>query len=379
MKRLTYILLLAAYVLSSCTKDKPTTSDPVRVLLVYVGTNNNLSGYEQAKLQGLRDGWTGNKNDRIIAYVDKGQGAPARLIEISNLAPDAQPREIATYGDENSASGDVFGRVITDVKVMFPNADSYGLLLFSHASGWLPEGALADPHKNDYSRTRSLLARGDSEMGLMEFAAAIPDGFFDYIAFEMCFMAGIEVAYELRHKTPYILASSAEILHPGFAPIYAASTRELLAGNLSRFGKDIFEHTQTYAADNPQRSATYSIIRTAVVDDLTAFVKQSCDPNRAVSVAEVQHFDRYAYRLFFDFEDYYSRLLETDEQRATLSRLIDNCIVWRAATTEFMNQGNTYNGFTINRHSGLTTYIPQPQFSGLNAEYSKLGWSKAIN
>lgn len=371
-KQISGILVLATLVSGSCAGPDPVDApEPVRVLLVYAGTDNNLSGLEQAKLQAIRDGWTGRANDRIIVYIDKGRGADARLIEISNLAPDEQPREIAGYGTENSASHATLSRVIADVVDRFPGAGSYGLLVFSHASGWLPEGV--------YNLSRSVITDGASEMELADFAAAIPDGVFDYIVFETCFMAGIEVAWELRGKAPLILASSAEIVDPGFAPVYAAATRKLLAANLPAFGEAAFNHTLTYAETNPRRSATYSVIRTAPLDALAAFVRSNCDFTRTVDIPDIQHFDRLNdYRLFFDFEEYHARLLPTDALRAELSRLVGECVIWKAATREFMTQSAGYNGFFITNHSGLTTYIPQAQFPGLNDSYKKVGWAKFI-
>jgi hypothetical protein len=36
-----------------------------------------------------------------------------------------------------------------------------------------------------------------------------------------------------------------------------------------------------------------------------------------------------------------------------------------------------YNGFDIRKHSGLTVYIGQKQYSYLNTEYKNLKWYKA--
>ena len=83
------MLLVAA----SCAKEEILPESTPHTLLVYVGTDNNLSGLEQAKLQAIRDGWTGKAADRIIAYIDKGRGVDARLIEISpeQVAPPPDP------------------------------------------------------------------------------------------------------------------------------------------------------------------------------------------------------------------------------------------------------------------------------------------------
>lgn len=88
----------------------------------------------------------------------------------------------------------------------------------------------------------------------------------------------------------------------------------------------------------------------------------------------IQHFDRYSYRLLFDFEDYYSSPLQTEKQKKEFSALMSNCITWKRAMSTFMKD---YNRSDINKHSGLTTYIPQKKFPVLNTEYKKLKWYKA--
>ena len=369
------LLAISLLAMGSCVTEEREipTPQPTRVLLAYIGVDNNLSGFEQEKIDGLRNGWTGKKTDRIFAYIDNRTDG-AKLYDLSVDAT-SDPLLLSCYGAEDSASAETFSRVVVEVISNY-KAESYGLLVFSHASGWLPQGALTNPHKA--KDTRSIIIDGTKEMELADFAHAIPDGVFDYIAFEACFMAGIEVAYELRNKADYILASSAEIVHPGFAPVYEASTGKLLTGNLTGFGQSVFNHTLTYAETELQHSATYSVIQTSKLQDLADFIRLNCDFEKEITITEIQHFDRYSYRLFFDFEGYYGRLLEADTQRAELARLIDNCVTWKAATPGFMNQQSGYNGFTINNHSGLTTYIPQEQFTGLNEAYNGLSWTKAI-
>lgn len=388
-KILTYLCAIAVTA-SSCNAagDCDPCPDVERVLIVYIAADNNLSGYEQEKIQALRDGWTQNENDRIIVYRDCRIDEP-RLIEISNLAPDDPPREIASYPTENSANPETLARVINDVKNLYP-ADSYGLIVFSHASGWLPKGVYnefaagripksAVEIPQDAADSRSVTMDGDNEMTLEEFASAIPDGAFDYIVLETCFMAGIEVAYELRNKTPYILASAAEIVDPGFAPAYPSAIGALFDKNLTEFGEMAFAHVMEYADNDPRKSSTLAVIRTSKLDALASFVAANCNPARTVDISEIQRFDRLnVATLFFDFEDYYGRLLDTDHQRAELARLIGECVVWKAATPSFMTQAQSYNGFTIRNHSGLTTYIPQNPYPGLNVEYRNLEWGKAM-
>lgn len=374
------ILLLAAAlpILGSCVKEREIPS-PVRThtLLAYIGGDNNLSPYTHDKVDALAAGFDGKPGQRLLIYLDVS-GEDATLIEVTR-GSDGNPsyQTLSSYHKDNSASATVLSRVIETIATDYPS-DSYGLLVFSHASGWLPQGALNNPKGVAAPESRSLIVDGANEMELKDFANAIPDGMFDYIVFETCFMAGIEVAWELRGKAPYILASSAEIVHPGFSPVYPASTGKLLAGDVQAFGQSVFGHVLTYAENDVNRSATYSVIRTEGLSALAAFIRENCDFDREVDVTAVQRFDRNSYRLFFDFEDYFSRLVDTEQQRTELSRLIGACVPWKAATDGFMIQQKGYNGFKIEQHSGLTTYIPQPAFRGLNDAYAATGWAAAI-
>ncbi|PXV65841.1 cysteine peptidase C11 family protein [Dysgonomonas alginatilytica] len=353
--------------LLSCEKDDDNYTDSTatnHVILVYLGGDNNLSSETYQKIEAIREGWQGGSGKKLLIYTDPADTNPS-LIEIVKENGQNIKKIIRNYDEENSASKEVLSRVIGEVTSLYPSP-SYGFVVFSHASGWLPQSTLTSP--------RSIIMDKKQEMELSDFAQAIPDNTFDYIIFEACFMTGIEVAYELKDKADYILASSAEILSPGFTYIYPKSINHL-SGSLSglqAFGEDAFIWFDNKAGY--MRSATFSIIRTSQLDPLANWIKNNCDQAKQVNISEIQHFDRYSYRLFFDFEDYYASLLKTDNQKSELSTLISNCVVWKNATPAFMKD---YNGFDIKKHSGLTTYIPQKKYSFLNEEYKKLKWYKS--
>ncbi|PXV60104.1 cysteine peptidase C11 family protein [Dysgonomonas alginatilytica] len=364
--------ILLLFLLFSCINDEECISiAPRHILIVYMGGDNNLSGETDQKIEAIRSGWKASDGDKLLIYQD-GAGTAPTLTEIVNRKGQNTLNILKTYSEENSADPQVFARVIAEVQALYPlssNGRTYGLLLFSHASGWLPKGALTQPR----STTRSIIIDGSDEMNLIDFANAIPDNTFEYIVFEACFMAGIEVAYELKDKTNYILASSAEIVSPGFTESYPQTINNLFEDtpNLTQFAKGSFDYFNNNTGW--QHSATFSVIKTSELDNLAAFVKSNCDFDKEITINDIQHFDRYSYRLFFDFEDYYSRLLENDTQKAELSALVEKAVIWKAATTAFMIG---YNGFEINKYSGLTSYIPQERFPFLNGEYNKLKWSE---
>ena len=211
-------------------------------------------------------------------------------------------------------------------------------------------------------------------MELIDFANAITDGIFDFIKIEACLMAGIEVAYELKDKTHYLLASSAELVSPGFAPVYQTSINFLFLEEpgLIQFATDAFTWIDRQKGLN--RSGTISLIKTSELTPLAGFIKTTPWSSGSIDTGTVQHFDRYSYRLFFDFEDYFLTKADDEDTASRLSDLIRNCVIYQASTPYFMLK----LGFPIHQHSGLTTYIRQEQYSYLNQEYQKLKWYKEV-
>lgn len=337
-----------------------------RTVVAYIGRDNNLSTPYEDKIKYMQEGWDG-KNGHLIIYQDTTIGNPG-LMEVYNDNGENKIRTIQEYDNENSADPAVFKRVLNDAVRLYP-ADSYGLIIFSHASGWLPEATLISP--------RSIITDNKDEMELTDMAAAIPQGYFDFIIFETCFSAGIEVAYELKDKTSYIVASSAEILSPGYREIYTSSMNYLFEKEpkLEAFTRNVF--TLMNETDNYYHSATFSLIKTEKLHDLGLFLREHIDKDKMALVDpyDIQHFDRYSYRLFFDFEDYFSRILKDDAPTQELKALLNECVPYKDATPTFLLD---WRGFEIKRHSGMTTYIEQERFPYLNESYKKLAWYKAV-
>lgn len=310
-----------------------------------------------------------------------------------------------TYPEHNSASAEVLGEVLREVKQLYPSP-SYGLVVFSHSSGWLPEGSLGNPKlratspptpKGGVVNSSPLGGRGagailqsviidnGSEMELPAFAEAIPDGMLDFIIFDACYMAGVEVAYELKDKARYVVASSAEVVSPGFIPVYTTEALSLLFQPKA----DLQGFCQRIEADYRKRqgdygSLTLSLISTRGLDDLAAALNNKCfddnDLKNKIGLTptgggtSIQAFDRGGGTLFFDLADSYKELM-TGEERTAFQAAIDGCVLWKAATPAFLPN---YGGFQVRAHCGLTTYLPQERYPKLNEAYKGLKWSQAI-
>lgn len=370
------LLILSLFFLSACKEDEPVPDTPVskRTVMVWLAGDNNLYSEVPHKLSALAEGFRNAavSDCRLLVYADRRGNYP-QLIEIM---PDGNQTVIETYPAHNSASPETFGRFIRYMMTSAP-AERYGLIVFSHATGWLPHGALENPTLEEKTLSRTVFDDNGEQMTLAELADALPNEVrFDYIVFENCFMGGAEVAYALRDKADKLLVSSAEILSPGFEEIYSSSLYRLFAPtpDLSGFAADYYNYRNAKSGNH--RSATVSVINTSAMPQLASLVSEIIGGSTLLDeekLKTMQRFNRHDYTLFFDLEEY---LCELAPDRATEIRTaISEAVEYAAATADFMP---TYDhGFHIARHCGLTVYIPQTRFPALNAAYTETAWYRA--
>ncbi len=376
MKYLSYFLALFLLFVS-CEGDEPGAPEPVlpqRTIIAYLCGDNNLSSEIDTKIEALQEGMQrmGETNNHLIVYTDTRDEMP-KLWQITAT----ETKLLKEYVEMNSASATNFNQIFREIMQDYP-AQSYGLICFSHASGWLPKGALNDPAgfatKYQENNLRSIFEDGENEMPLNEFANAIPlpanEEKLEFIIFETCYMAGIEVAWELRNKTKYIVASSAEMLSNGLAEIYPTHLTDLYLPNpdLKAFAQAYFNNWNNKKGTS--RSATISVINPSHINPLDETIRTIYSSNKTeVNTAFIQHFNRNAYHLFFDLSDYL-RTIATQEQFTAYENALSKVVEYQAATPQFMI-GYPFS-FNIYSHCGLTTYIRQEGFPELNEAYENL-------
>lgn len=377
MNRLLLSLLLALFIVScKSDDDEPVDSTVERTVLVWLAGDNNLSSEVPRKISALAQGFFAAKqpNTRLLIYADRRNDYP-QLIEIVGQG---ELKIIATYPAHNSASPETLNRMLSEMMNTAP-AKSYGLIVFSHATGWLPQGALENPTLEEKPLSRTVFDDNGEQMTLAELADALPaDVRFDYIVFENCFMGGAEVAYTLRDKADRLLVSSAEILSPGFEEIYSSSLYRLFAPtpDLSGFAADYYNYRNAKSGNH--RSATVSVINTSAMPQLASLVSEiisEATPLDEEKLKTMQRFNRHDYTLFFDLEEYLCEL--APDRAREIRTAISEAVEYAAATADFMP---TYDhGLHIARHCGLTVYIPQTRFPALNAAYTETAWHRATH
>ncbi|MDE5612071.1 MAG: hypothetical protein K2I90_08655 [Odoribacter sp.] len=370
-----------------CHKPKLVDRFADRTILVYLAADNNLESYARKNITDMLKGMDESAG-RVVVYMDSRKDVPV-LMTMEKRGGEWGLDTLERYGEENAASPDVLRRVVDRVRKLYP-ASSYGLILGSHGTGWIPgnvrfpglrmarlkaaNAPLTRLFGEDANRGNG--ADADTGMEVEDLVRAIPEGF-HFILFDACLMANVEMAYALRNKAEYIIASPTEILVDGFPyqkimPLLWGDESELRRA--CREFRDYYEH---HSYGGAWRSGTISLIRTEFLNDLAWQVKTVLD-GKAEMVAGMTPSDVWRYPLidynqdvFFDLGEFVRRLASESEYKR-FETVLEQA-VYRLATTRFNDVD-----FPTDRFSGLSVYIPLSRWSSANEKYSDLEWYEYV-
>jgi hypothetical protein len=365
-------------VFSGCEKEEFLPDEiPIsaqRTVLVYLGVDNNFRPEAQQKIETLTTHWNANLDGNLLVYADTGE-RPV-LIHIYRHAQKGNIADtIAIYPPENSANPATLTRTLNKIQTDFP-ANSYGLIVLSHATGWLPaEMSYPTPALRSIILDKST-DESNNYMELSDFAEAIPYKL-DFIIFDACFMGSVEVAYELKDKTDYLVASAAEVISPGF--VYASMMQHLFTPtpkgalgvipDLTAVAREFYEYYNHQSG--LYRSATVSVVKTSELENLRT-VFQGIDDKNYNDLYGLQTFGYGMQKIYFDLGDYIQQL--SPERYAAFQTALDKCVIYKANTPSYYSAG-TETLQVIRTFSGMSVYIPQAVYPQANEVYKRLKWT----
>ena len=377
MKKWILVLLPALlFIATACSKDEPYIPPTVdRTVLVYMMADNSLSSYSDENIQSMMDGADGKLNGgNLIVYVDARNETPQLLQLKEGKDGRMQKFVVKDYPEQNSTSEEVIKHVFNEVKQRFP-AKHYGLDLWSHGSAWLP---------SDYDQMmRSIGQDGSDWLEIPVLKRILAETFgsekLDFILFDACNMASVEVAYELRNNTHAIIASQTEVMAEGFP--YDAIIKDMFTAQVSceNICKSFYSFYQTF--EYPYGCISYT--KTADLEKLAiltkVIVQQDLDKARAISTNKLQPTDYLTSkgRLLFDMKDYLTQLA-TSTQSKDLYNIMSDVVPYSASTPELYFNRTGAISVDTKRLSGLSIYVMQPKYPQLNDWYKQLDWYKAI-
>ncbi|MDR3141650.1 MAG: hypothetical protein LBU37_08005 [Tannerellaceae bacterium] len=377
--KLKYILLPALFliVLNSCL-DTDVLGDKcvARTVFVYMVASNlgsNLGG-NIADMTAVATPENLNGGNLVVFYSKNKE--EAELFEIKEGANGVITRHhIRDYENKSAISPQVMKEILTEVVAFYP-ADSYGMILSSHGSAWLPAGF------NDM--LRSFGEEDRKYMAIDELASALPDHFFDFLLFDACSMGSIECVYELRNKADYIISSPSEIIDVGFPyqkilPLLFQNTPGLtqIADEFHNFYSNYsYPYGNISIVSTGELEALAGVTRTII----SAAGGEEATFNFPSLFPDLQILTYYsAPTSLYDFGDVIRRLA-TDEQYGLFQASLDNVVAEKrtTASTYTIQGGREDNVIPVNVYSGLSVYPVQEELAELNGWYRKLDWYKAV-
>ncbi|MDD4033480.1 MAG: clostripain-related cysteine peptidase [Bacteroidales bacterium] len=368
-------LVICLFSFSSCKKDDTTPELPNRTVIVYMVSDNAL--YENAldNIEQMKEGW-GAYDGNLIIYFD----SPNDLPRLMKMEKNGTLTTIKAYPDQNSALPGVMKGAIGDAQRLYP-AKSYGVILWSHGTGWVPYNTFYSSSRSmssgiQYLHSNVMLPEGfvktfAGTMTLQEVDQALPSGL-DFIIFDACFMGGIEVAYELRDKASYILASPTEILSYGMP-------YEDIIPELFETEADLLNAAQKYYTFYMNQtgyscSGSIGLVKCSELEALALatknIVQNKWETIQQLDLLSVQILDRYALPVYHDLGNFIEKI-STPGEYAAFETQLDKTVLYKASTPYFVDVSLDYI-------SGLSCFIPKDQGDKFLIPYARLDWAKAI-
>ncbi len=364
-------------VLAGCNKNsgKNGAGNP-RTMFVYLGGDNNLDDEVYQKIDALCAGMSGVDGKMMIYQDHRQRGAYLYSVERTSEGS-YKAIQVRSYGTQNSADPNVFRSAMNDALSHAP-AESYGMLIFSHGSGWLPATTPELSAKSSYSPerpgtevSRSIIQDGRDMMSVTDLATVMPSGVFDFIVLEACLMGDLATVYELSAKTRYILASPTEIFSPGFTDIYPAAVRylyETVPSGLKSFG----ERYMSYWRSDPEYPyATIALYDCSKIGVLAEAVREPLAEATHYGTGDyidnVQRFGRNKYyRCFLDLKQFVGQF-SSDEEKARIEQALAQTVIYKDATPSFGPKSEDH--FDITDYCGISVYPTPYEYPLLNREY----------
>lgn len=271
----------------------------------------------------------------------------------------AQKKEY-TMNSQIATDPAVMEEVFTDMQTVAPS-DSYGLILGSHASGWMKGTSV--PTK----------AFGDDDgynIDIPDLADVLKNSFsekLDFVLFDACMMGTAEVGYELRETTSYCIASVME------TPVYGFPYDQILPYLYSE-NVDYSAVCHEFISFNKTKDVwgTCAVMDCSQMENLASAVKAKLsewqDALSSVSMQNVQQYGVNSYKYFsYDVLDFFRELgrksgvvktTDLNEAIASVQSALNQAVIAKDCLS---GVDYDFDGLVIDgtRFCGIGMYIPE--------------------
>lgn len=252
----------------------------------------------------------------------------------------------------------VMEEVFKDMQKVAPS-DSYGLILGSHASGWMKGNSVQSK------------AFGDDDgynIDIPDLAGVLKNSFsekLDFVLFDACMMGNAEVGYELKEVTSHCIASVME------TPVYGFPYDQILPYLYSE-NVDYSAVCHEFISFNKIKDAwgTCAVMDCSQMENLASAVKAKLseweDALSSVSMQNVQQYGVGTFQYFsYDVLDFFRELggksgvaeTDLDEAISSIQTVLDEVVIAKECIPN-PSYPNTIFSVDETRFCGIGMYIP---------------------
>lgn len=387
MKKFEKLLLwiLTFLCISACT-DEYEENDDTRLpaentIVMFFPWSNNL---KPCFLQNINDfkqviRQHGSENDRYVVCLETTPGE-VNITELKLSNEGCEEEIIDSYSDPRFTTSDGITQLLDRVYAKFPSK-AYSMTVGCHGTGWVPAGSFSTRAialgAEETPVTRFLGGTAaEYQIEISTFKEGIKNSQMkrmEMILFDNCYMANVEVAYELKEVTKRIIAYPTEVMAYGFP--YQTCGKFLINGIDY---ESICESFYRFYVNYEKPCGTISTINCNALDSLAKFMKKvniSNDTTFHVDASKLQRMDGYDPSVFVDFSDYVHNLTDNSKWISEFDHLMTVVIPYKRNTPTYYS---TLGGqIAISKYSGLTT--SEPSEHQVMSEYKKTSWYKATH
>lgn len=389
MKKWLYTLLVI--VLAACSNEIPEQQPAKRsgrTVLAYLISNNKAGSLDTYLRDNVIDMYTalGNMKESctllvfyrpypddaplskptLMSFYADGRGNINNVAALtgSELTFDAvchiaQKKEY-TMNSQIATDPAVMEEVFTDMQKIAPS-DSYGLILGSHATGWM---------KGNSVQSKAFGDDGGYNIDIPDLANVLKKSFsekLDFVLFDACMMGNAEVGYELKDVTSHCIASVME------TPVYGFPYDQILP-YLYTENIDYSAVCHEFMSFNKTNNlwGTCAVMDCSQMENLASAVKEKLseweDALSSVSMQNVQQYGVNSYKYFsYDVLDFFRELgrksgivktTDLNEAIASVQSALNQAVI---AKDCLFGVDYDFEGLTIDgtRFCGIGMYIPK--------------------
>ena len=367
-----YLLTLIAGLLlfTSCKDDKKDDNSSIcqRTLICYVCGDNNLSSDAKENitsliLQGSKEI---GKDNMIVVVVDNQKTNPTLIHVRNGEYTKSEPYETDFYMTDPEKMRQILTYIMNEYK-----SNSYALLLWGHSTGWMMErDTIAYPNTRGYGsdnigETGSGIDKWINYTAMGKVFSQLPAKF-DVIIGDICLLQCVEIAYELRNYTNYIVGAPSEV--PGYGLPYDSVIKYMFGSSEEDYkvlANAIYNNTKgSYQVPT-------SLVKTSALEDLRqatlSLVKSGKLEAEHCNFNDVIYYFRFeGCPIMYDMQNIMLNNLDSNSY-TEWKKAFDNAVVYRAAGSQW-NTGLKYpifNDFTVSEenYGGLSMFVPNTVYN----------------